>query len=278
MDILQVAKISSGSLFAGSLIALVIFIILLIYHYSVKPILPFLPANQSSSYESLPMYQTQTLHASNPAPSNTALNFSSITDFKFGEFTISFDVFINGAYKSTSVPRVLLYFSDTAPTITSNDFKEYKVDSIDMPSILDETNTDILTKFNKTNFIVYMDPVKNDLKVGIITDKTTTPNAGKKLELLPTINNVPINEPFQITIIKTEKFVEVYKNKLLITTYKIKHSPFIINTNSKLYSPISFIGDTIKIGNIQYFNNVITSSQVRSLTLAIKDKKFFTTN
>jgi hypothetical protein len=224
------------------------------------------------------MYQTQTLHASNPAPSNTALNFSSITDFKFGEFTISFDVFINGAYKSTSVPRVLLYFSDTAPTITSNDFKEYKVDSIDMPSILDATNTDILTKFNKTNFIVYMDPVKNDLKVGIITDKTTTPNAGKKLELLPTINNVPINEPFQITIIKTEKFVEVYKNKLLITTYKIKHSPFIINTNSKLYSPISFIGDTIKIGNIQYFNNVITSSQVRSLTLAIKDKKFFTTN
>jgi hypothetical protein len=277
MDILQVAKISSGSLFAGSIIALIIFIILLIYHYSVKPILPFLPANQSSSYESLPTFQSQTIHASNPVPSNTALNFTSITDFKFEEFTISFDVFINGTYKSTSVPRVLLYFGDAPVVIPSNEnFKEYKVNSVDIPSILNGTQTDILTKFNRTNFIVYMDPVKNDLKVGIITSMGTPPSP--VLELLPTINNVPINEPFQITIIKAEKFIEVYKNKLLITTYKIKHSPFIINTNSKLYSPISFIGDTIKIGNIQYFNNVITSSQVRSLTLPIKNKMFFTTN
>jgi len=273
MDILQVAKISSGSLFAGSIIALIIFIILLIYHYSVKPILPFLPSNQSS-YESLPTYQSQTLYGANPAPPNTALNFTSITDFKFEEFTISFDVFLNGSYKSTSVPRVLLYFSDAPVVIPSNNFKEYKVDSVDIPSMLDGTQTDILTVFNKTNFIVYMDPVKNDLKVGIVTNNGST----STLELLPTINNVPINEPFQITIIKADKFIEVYKNKLLITTYKIKHSPFIMNTNSKLYSPISFIGDTIKIGNIQYFNNVITSSQVRSLTPPIKDKKFFTSS
>lgn len=274
MDILQVAKISSGSLFAGSLIALIIFIILLIYHYSVKPILPFLPANQSSSYESLPTYQSQTLYGANPVPSNTALNFTSITDFNFEEFTISFDVFLNGGYKSTSVPRVLLYFSDAPLLIPSNNFKEYKVDSVDIPSMLNGTQTDILTVFNKTNFIVYMDPVKNDLKVGIITNNGST----HTLELLPTINNVPINEPFQITIIKTHNFVEVYKNKLLITTYKIINDKFIMNTNSKLYSPISFIGDTIKIGNIQYFNAVITSSQVRSLTLPIKDKNFFTSS
>jgi hypothetical protein len=273
MDILQVAKISSGSLFGGSLIALVIFIILLIYHYSVKPILPFLPSNQTE-YETLSTYQSQTLYNSAPVPSNTALNFTSITSFKFEEFTISFDIFINGTYKSTNVPRVLLYFSDAPVVIPSNNFKEYKVDSIDIPPILDATNTDILTVFNKTNFVVYMDPVKNDLKVGIVTVSGST----NKLELLPTINNVPINEPFQITIIKTDKFIEIYKNKLLITTYKTKYNKFIINTNSKLYSPISFIGDTIKIGNIQYFNGIITSSQVRSLTLPVKDKKFFTSN
>ena len=275
MDILQLAKISSGSLFGGSLLALVIFIIILIYHYNVKAILPFLPANQTA-YESLPVYESQTLHNSNPAPSNTALNFTSITKFNFEDFTISFDVFINGTYKSTSVPRVLLYFGDAPVVIPSNNFKEYKVNSVDIPSILDNTQTDILTIFNRTNFIVYMDPVKNDLKVGIITNNKGTPKI--VLELLPTINNVPINEPFQITIIKTDSFIEVYKNKLLITTYKIKNNKFTMNTNSKLYSPISFIGDTIKIGNIQYFNNVITSSQVRSLTLPIKDKKFFTSS
>jgi hypothetical protein len=119
-----------------------------------------------------------------------------------------------------------------------------------------------------------MDPVKNDLKIGLVTNNGTS----NVLELLPTVNNVPINQPFQITIIKSNKFVEIYKNKLLVTTYKIKHPSILIVSSAKLYSPINFIGDTIKIGNIQYFNNIITSSQVRSSTNPIKGKTFFTTS
>jgi len=273
MDIGQIAKVGSGSLLIGSIIGLVIFVILLIYHYTVKPILPFLPSSQVM-YESLPQYQYKTLYTSSPAPNNTALDFSSITDFNPNEFTLSFDVFINGTYKSTTVPRVLLYFSIDPVNITSNSFKEYKVDSTEIPSILNGNQTDILNTFSNTNFIVYMDPVKNDLKIGLVTNNGTS----NVLELLPTVNNVPINQPFQITIIKSNKFVEIYKNKLLVTTYKIRNPSILIVSTAKLYSPISFIADTIKIGNIQYFNNIITSSQVRSSTNPIKGKSFFTTS
>lgn len=271
MDILQVAKVGSGSVLVASLVALVIFVSLLIYHYSVKPILPFLPSSQNQT-QALPSYQVQTLYGNAPAPNNTALNFSSITNFNSNEFTLSFDVFLSNMYKSTVVPRVLLYFAIDRPVnITSNSFKEYKEDKVDVPQVMDSTKTDILTIFDSTNIIVYMDPVKNDLKVGVVT----LDGAIKKLELLPTINNVPINQPFQITIIKSQKFIEVYKNKLLINTYKLKKNSVVVPVNAKLYSSISFIGDTIKIGNIQYFNNVITSSQVRSVTNDLKDKTFF---
>ena len=270
MDTLQLAKVGSGSIFIASIIGLVIFVILVIYNYTVKPILPFLPSSQIQ-YEALPTYQTQTLYGSARAPNDTALDFTSITNFNPNEYTLSFDVFINGTYKSTDVPRVLLYFSTAPVPITSNSFKEFKLDSVDIPRILNSSQTDILTVFNNTNFIVYMDPVKNDLKVGIITTDSTN----VYLELLPTINNVPINQTFQITMIRTNKFVEVYKNKLLVTTYKMKYNAYVISTSAKLYSPIGFIGDTIKIANIQYFNNVLTSSQVRSQTNALKDKNFF---
>lgn len=270
MDILKTAKVGSGSLVIISIIGLVIFVVLVIYNYTVKPILPFLPTSQTQ-YESLPPYEVKTLHGNKAAPSDTALDFSSITNFNTNEYTLSFDIFLSNMYKSTVVPRVLLYFAVSPVNITSNSFKEFKVDSVDVPNVMDSTKTDILTIFDQTNFIVYMDPVKNDLKIGLVTANATN----RYLELLPTINNVPINQPFQITIIKTNKFIEVYRNKLLVTTYKLKYSSIKIASTAKLYSPIGFIGDTIKIANIQYFNNILTSSQVRSVTNTLKDSTFF---
>ena len=92
------------------------------------------------------------------------------------------------------------------------------------------------------------------------------------------LQNIPINNVFQITIILSRKFIEVYKNKQLITTYKMKYTldtSLPSTVNAKLYSPIKFIGNTVQIGNIQYFDNVITSYQVRTITNPLKDSLFF---
>jgi len=276
MEVLRITKDASGLLFFVSLISLVIFIGLVIYHYSVSPILPFIPM-PNKEMEALPSVRFQTLSTGVPAASDTALVFADIQMFKYEGFSLSFDCFLNGTYKSTAVPRVLLYFDSAPVSISQNgSFVEYKGTSdAEVPRLLDESTTSIIDTFTKTNFIVYANSAKNDLQVGVITTDST----GKKfLELLDPIANIPINKSFQITLILSGKFVEVYKNKKLITTYKIKNTlatSLPSTASAKLYSPIKFIGDTIQIGNIQYFNNLLTSYQVRTITNPLKDSLFF---
>jgi hypothetical protein len=114
-----------------------------------------------------------------------------------------------------------------------------------------------------------LDPIKNDLRIGIVTKDTTNK---EYLELLPAIQNVPINQVFQITMVLSEIFLEVYMNKKLVKTHKIGSTSGGVLDKSrvsgiaKIYSPINFIGDTIKVANIQYFDGIINSSQVRNLT------------
>jgi hypothetical protein len=129
--------------------------------------------------------------------------------------------------------------------------------------------------FIETNFIVYADPVVNDLSIAIVTKKTTT--ASRVLELAATIKNVPIKKPFQITLIVGKTFIEVYKDKKLVKTYKYEAALDTGSaTNNNLYSPLSgIVGDTIKIGNVQYFDSIIRSDQVRLATNELKPESFF---
>ena len=273
MEVFKYTKEASGFLFFVSIFCFVIFIILLVYHYNVAPILPFLPL-PTANVEALPTVKFQTINTGTPAASDTALTFSDIPTFKYEGFTLSFDCFLNGTYKSTDVPRVLLYFG-TAPVDVNENGSFIEHSMPDVPRLLDQTTTSIIDMFPNTNLIVYANSVKNDLQVGVITKDA----AGKKwLELVDILQNIPINNVFQITIILSRKFIEVYKNKQLITTYKMKYTldtSLPSTVNAKLYSPIKFIGNTVQIGNIQYFDNVITSYQVRTITNPLKDSLFF---
>jgi len=268
MDLILLLKRGSLGLLFLSMIAFIIFLILLIVNYTVKPIFNFTPFSTNNvSYET-PSVVNKTLYSTNRCPNNTSLAFDTI---RFSNFSLSFDCFLDGTYKSTDVPRVLFYFGRSPASITrNNDLKEYN-GTDDVPKVLDITNTDILRVFNSTNFIIYLDPIKNDLRVGVVTKD---PSNNEYLELLPPIQNVPINQVFQITMVLSDIFIEVYMNKKLVKTHKIgSTSHGVIDTSrvsgsSTIYSPINFIGDTIKVANIQYFDGVITSSQVRNLTNA----------
>jgi hypothetical protein len=230
-------------------------------------------------------YTSASLYKSRPAPADTKLTFNPpITNIKSDGFTYSFDCYLDGTYRSTTVPRVISYFGDSKVTLTQNsDLREYTGDLQETPRFLTVDNTDILSVFTKTNFIIYADPVKNDLKVGIFTLDKTDP-AKKYLELASIIPNIPINQPFQITMILGRTYVEVYMNKKLISTYTIGslspngatlNSGGVPTVSNGFYTPISFIGDSIKIGNVQYFDGTLTSGQVRDLTNVLQTPTFF---
>lgn len=261
----------AGSLMMIAIGVLIIFTIILIYNYTVAPILPFLPTNQVKQ-QPLPDVHIQTLNADAPVSSDTALVFDSIPKMNMQTFGISFDCYLNGQYLSTDIPRVLLYVGTAPSKITSNGFKEYKKDTT-VPQVLISTDTDLLTTFPDTNIIVYADDVKNDLKVALVTvDKSDA----KYVEIAPLISNIPIKDSFQISIVVSTTTVEIYKNKQLLYTYILQNTMYVPSVAATFYSPINLIKDTIQIGNIQYFDNNITSSQVRTLTRTLKPALFFT--
>lgn len=253
-----------NSIFILAVIGFIIFLILLYVHYNVKSIFPFIKGFEPDTIPQINTVNAQTrqTNSENKAKaekSDTKLEFDKIRNFKYEDISLSFDVFLNGQYISTDVPRVLMYF-DTAPVLITSHINE----------------NDLPTVFGNSNFIVYCDPVKNDLIVGVITSADGTRRA---LEKAAVIENIPINKPFQISIILTNKFVEVYKDKSLVKTYKIKNSLTTsrpASINAFLFSQISYIQDTIKIGNVQYFDAPIRSDQLRYATNQVKDKTFFT--
>jgi len=270
MDALVPIKTGISILFYSSITAFIIFLILLVVNSYVTPILPFVSSNIPSTITTSSV-NTQSLYTTNVTPSDDRMIFNTITTFNYNKFAVSFDCYVKNTYLSTDVPRVVLYFANSPATITNNtDLVEYRGDD-KMPNILTISQTDIINKFNNTNFIIYVDPVKNDLKVGLITIDSGI----MYLELIPVITNIPINNPFKITLNITQKFVEVYKDLTLKYTYTPKYTLNPIVGTPYLYGPISFIKDTVQIANIQYFDNIITSSQVRTLTNATKSASFF---
>jgi len=270
MDTLSPIKTGVTILFYSSIASFIIFLILLVINSYITPILPFIPSNIPTSIAINPV-NTQSLYTTHITPSDDRMIFNTISNFSYNKFALSFDCFVKNTYLSTDIPRVVLYFANSPVSISDNtDLIEYRGNDI-IPNILTISQTDIINKFNNTNFIIYADPVKNDLKIGLIT----TNNGIMYLELLPTIKNIPINKPFKITLNITQKFVEIYKDLTLKTTYTPKYTLNPIVGTPYLYGPIGFIKDTVQITNIQYFDNIITSSQVRTLTNSTKSASFF---
>lgn len=252
-----------NSIFILSVVGFVLFLVLLYIHYNVTSIFPFIP----NGYTIPPpdsMITSHTRSTNNeekvaPEINGSVLSFDKITNFKYENFTISFDVYFNGEYKDTSSPRVLMYFAPNSlnPTSLSED-----------SSLVNNS-----ANFYNTNLIVYADPVINDLNVAVVTGSTIS----RVLELAATIKNVPIKTPFQITLIVGKTFIEVYKDRKLIKTYRYQGALDTASaTGNKLYSPITnIVGDTIKIGNVQYFDAPIRSDQVRVGINKIKEESFF---
>jgi len=262
MDLL---KTGIDSIFVLSVIGFFVFLILLYVHYNVTSIFPFIPNGYTlPPPDSMINSQTRSLNSDNkaaPEINDKELLFDKITNFKYENFTISFDLYFNGEYRNTNnSPRVIMYFANNQLTPTS---------------LLEDSTLVDSSHFNGTNFIVYADPVVNDLNIAVVTKKTTT--ASRVLELAETIKNVPIKKPFKITLIVGKTFIEVYKDKKLVKTYRYQGVLDTASaTGTKLYSPITnIVGDTIKIGNVQYFDSVIRSDQVRVATNEIKPDSFF---
>ena len=270
-------KLGVSILFYTSIVCFILFLIILAINAYVTPILPFVSGvtTVAAKPNTDTTINNQLLYSTRVCPADTAMNFNTITQFNYNKFSVSFDCFVQNTYLSTDVPRVVLYFGSTTNTPANvhnnTDLVEYRGTDDPFPRILTLAQTDILSKFSNSSFIVYIDPVKNDLKVGVITMNSGNLN----LELLPTIENIPINQPFTITCIISQNFVEIYKDYQLKYTYTPKHTLNTPTGNPSMFGPLGFLQNTVKIANVMYFDNIITTTQLRNLVPTTKSASFF---
>jgi hypothetical protein len=233
-------------------------IILVIIHYSVFPILSFVPGDGGLVTVPIAVDQ-QLMFTTAPAVSDISANFVNLEPYNY---TLSADVYLNGSFQASNMPRPLLYRART-PNTSLN---------------ATDTKDKLIERFPETNLIIWMDPIKNDLLVSVVTgDFSSTGNSFGNLRLQTTqpIENVPIRKVFRITVIFTEKFVEVYKDGLLEKSMTLKNTPISSPDNSYIFpTPAKVLGSAM-VSNVAYWRRPLTSSEARRYGAPVSNEAFF---
>lgn len=121
----------------------------------------------------------------------------------------------------------------------------------------------------------------NDLlcqeSVGWIGPENSPPEMAKNL----TIQNVPLQTPFRITLAVDPNFIEMYMNGNLVKTAKIPAKTELYVYSVDMSSKINFMGPPdfssfCKVGNIRYWDKVLPAKSIRVFSSTPADKRVFT--
>jgi len=226
--------------FYTSVFILVIFLLLVTIHFTVTPIFSFTVGNGIITIPTTQDYQTAFTAA--VATVDVAANF--INPLSCG-FTLMFDIFLQGDFKTTTAPRVLTY-RNLSPQDTPRDNPSFT------PKI------DLLTWFPDTNFIVWIDPTLNDLYAAVITQ---APSESPVVVMSKPVKNVPIRQPFRATFTLTPNFMEIYINGRLEQTVSI--TGVVLQCELPFFSPIKVCDQSIFIANMFYWGRILSAAEIR---------------
>jgi hypothetical protein len=235
-------------------ICLLLFIVLMTIHFTIRPIFSFLPGDGGTI--SMPTATTEQLAFSKgPASVDVSCNIINIVS---KNYTLSLDVFLSSGFYTTSVPRVLLYLSDKQITMAGTD-----------------TTDSLLSRFPSTNVFIWVDSMKNDLYV---TAVGVDPKGTSHLLNSKPIENVPLRDPFRITIVVATGFIEIYMNGELVQTMNLGYPLKNIDGTAPTYyfaTPMP-VFNSVQIANISYWNNILPSKSIRAQhQLRTLDKTLF---
>jgi hypothetical protein len=220
-----------------SMVALLLFLLLAVLHVVGVPTFSF--GVGDSGLFSVPTPQTQQIaFAKSPATPDLSCNFIDVYPMKY---TISMDIYIAGEFLTTTAPRILLYRSNLRVTLPPT-----------------ATEADLTTLFPTSNLLVYIDPLKNDLYISVLDEARVRHKS-------PPILNVPLREPFRLTVVLSDGFAEVYLAGELVTMMPLTKKPIASPPESYFFGPPSLVNQSIKVANIQYWNFELSSKAIRTL-------------
>ena len=221
-----------------SMLALMIFILLVGLHFAGIQTFSFGP-NDSGGILSVPTPQSQQIaFQTKTATPDLSCNFIDLYPLRY---TVSIDVSILGEFYTMTTPRILLYRSNLAIQLN--------------PQM---TASDLTTTFPSSNLLIYLDPVKNDIYVSILTE-------GGVRYTTEAIQNVPLREPFRLIVVLSENFAEVYLKGDLVSTLPLPKKPISSPPEAYFFGPPSIVNQAIRVANIMYWNFEVPSKTIRSI-------------
>jgi hypothetical protein len=236
-------------LFYLSVVAFVLFIFLLILHFTGIKIFTF-GVMDSGGVLSIPTPQPQQVaFKTTPITPDLSCNF---VDIYSTNYTISMDIYNKGDFYTTMIPRVLLYRSNT-------------------PIVLDPATTkvtNLASIFPSSNLIVYMDPMINDLYIGV---KNTT----GVMTTHKVVENTRLRDPFRICIVFSNNYVEVYVKGKLETMIPLSVNPMTTTGEAYFFGPPSVVNQNLKVANIMYYPYALSAKNIHSVGSAVSAKTIF---
>jgi hypothetical protein len=241
--------------FYVSLFLFTLFLILTFAHYTVYPIFSFSP-NDNGFIPIPTASDRQIAYTKSPAAADLSANFINVPA---SSYTIGMDVYLTGIFQPSDIPRVLLYRSKNKVTLPNS------------PS-------NISTMFNETNFMIWLDPLKNDLNVGATTTyKIGTPPTVQNIDRVESalIENVPVKKVFRVTVVFTDTFLEVYINGKLESTKPLSQTLKSVADTAKFYPVITEAIPSVQISNLAFWPRILSAREVQAWGSPMSNEAFY---
>ena len=239
-------------MFYMSLLAFVLFLVLITIHFTVTPVFSFAP-NQPGFFSIPTVSDVQKAYTDGPAVSDVPATLTSLCT---NNYTVAFDVFLTGEFNVAGGARVLLYKRNTpsspSPILSSSITTAEPSRSV----------------FTDTDIIVWLDKIKNDMYVGTFTSDS-------QLQKTTPIENLPIRKAFRITIVFSDNFIEVYKDGKMEKTITLKSAPIAITGNPPFYPPVKTVPAGAMIGHLSFWPRILSAKEVRANGTPVASSSFF---
>jgi hypothetical protein len=266
-------------LFNFLMYVLILFIVLLVIHFTYRPIFSFLPSDKG--FLPIPGFGDNRVYwnsktqppPEDPAPKNGVKDPLLTYAFK-DNFSLSVDVLIKQLPSSNQKNRVILYKAPyygedvlsgvQAGTLTSGGVQTKTITTTASPFTQDP-GTDLVQYFTgKASMIMYLNET-NDLIVLFYSTAANKPFASRP------IKNIPLNTPFRIGVVVENKFFSVYLNGKFVFQRFVPDGFSLMGGNSRFYTPPTW-GTTTKsvyVQNLILWQRAINSVEVREASPAL---------
>lgn len=238
----------SSMLFQFSIGLLVIFLILLVIHYSITPIFSF-TAGDGGAFPLANTTDGELVWTKQPPLADVSANVVRILPHSF---SIQQDIYMDNELSLSNRKRVFFYRS-SGPVVVD----------VSQPE-------DLLQQYPESNLFMYLSPNTNDL---IVTAVTKKPNGDLVFESAPTLLNVPVKEVIRLTVVFLPQVLEVYLNGKLHGTRTFRYTP--LTTNTYFFSTPDAFRGSVRVMNFKYWDRPLSAVEVAKSSPPLTDKALF---